>query len=68
MTHRQVRGRGRSAEESALNGWCETESHFIDLSPAPAPLHRVTAPLEPERISDSTHRVTRMGGYPRERA
>ena len=68
MTHRQMTGGGRSAEESALNGWFETESHFMDLSPVPASLHPVTTPLEAEGISDSSHGVTRMGGHPRERA
>ena len=67
MTQRHVRARGRSAEESALNGWLESDSHFIDLSPVPASLHSSAVSREPEGVSDSVHAVTRMGHHPRER-
>ena len=68
MAQRQVRRRGRSAEESALNGWLETDSHFMDLSPAPISLHSSLASSEPEGMSDTGIAVTQMGPYPIERA
>jgi hypothetical protein len=51
-----------------LNGWLESDSHFIDLSPVPASLHSSAVSREPEGVSDSVHAVTRMGHHPRERA